>query len=301
MSISAGVHAPKYFYQDNKTSFGYYLDRLSTVSSGNCLFAPFKAYIDVECCTSNIRTIYDQPYANPTNLEYVLEGVPSWACNGFVKGPACGCSDSTCGVPNLSKYPNDNDASPGIWVPYSHNNALDKPAGNVVCMDLYLAYEAHYEPIGPSVVFYCKPLLCVGGSTPDFTTMTSPPASVTYPLSYGIFGSSYGVIKKAAWGFECGGTIYMKDGLFDDICNFNPSHPNSGLDPSSQCCPSLEGVCGVLANSAAISSTAGCYGYNDLVYDDYSSVWRTCGCEPKHSYYDTCDNSVIKAIITEEM
>jgi hypothetical protein len=169
-------------------------------------------------------------------------------------------------------------------------------------MDLYLAYEAFYEPIGPSVTFYCKPLLCVGGSTPIFTTMTSPPATTTYPLSYGPYGDSYGVIKKAAWGYQCGDTIYMKENLFDDICNFNPHVYNSGLDPSSECCPALgQGVCSVLGNSAAISSTAGCYGYNGLVYDNYESVWRTCGCGPKHSYYDTCESSVIKAIITEEM
>ena len=295
-SIANGVHTYKTFTQDNKTSFGYYLDRVSTSGSDNCLFNPFKVYIDVECCTSNIKTIYDNRYSDPTTLEYVIENVPSWACNGFVKEPACSCSDSTCGAVPLSAYPNDLG---GVFNPYSHDNSSDAPTTEVVCMDLWLAYEWEWLPMAGTFIPACKPLLCVGGSDPGFVPLPGSPAT-TYPVYYGPYGSGFGPIMKPAWGYKCGDTIYMQQGLFDDICNFNPYVANSGLDLSSECCPNLQGLCGLLADSAAISSSAGCYDYNDLIYDDYSDVWRTCGCEPKNSYYTTCDSSVIKAIITEQ-
>jgi hypothetical protein len=295
-SISAGAHSYKTFYTDNKTSFGYYLDNVSSSGSDNCLFNQFKAYIDVECCTSNIKTIYDASGADPTNLEYVIEGVPSWACNGFVHDPACGCEDSTCGATSLSAYPNDLG---GAFNPHSHNNSQDVPTTEVVCMTLWLAYEWEWLPIAMTFIPRCKPLLCVGGTTPTFVPLPGSPTT-TYPVYYGHHGPAYGPISKPAWGYKCGDTIYMQQGLFDDICNFNPFVANSGLDPSSECCPNLQGLCGLLNNAAAISSTAGCYDYNGLVYSNYSSIWRTCGCKPKKSLYTTCDSAVIKAIITEE-
>lgn len=305
MSINVGIHTYKTFPQDSKTTFGYYLDKLSSSGTDNCLFNPFKIYLDVECCTSNIRTILQPSNADPTNLEYVLEGVPSWACNGFIKAPACDCQDTTCGVKFQTTYSGDQ----AEWLPpinqLIEGNGLNKPTTEVVCMNLYLAYESEYISTPPPMgtrTMTCKPLLCVGGAVPDWTDVAitgSPSPYITYPRKFGDWWELEGgeAIIKPVWGLKCGDTIYMPD-LFDDICSFNPYSENSGLDISSNCCP-YGATCDILANSAPISSEEGCYDFNDLVYNDNSSVWKTCNCVPLNSVYETCDSSVIKATITE--
>jgi hypothetical protein len=94
-SISAGVHGPKTYFNNRGTSFGYYLDKLTTEASDNCLFNPFKIMIDIECCNSNIRI---KNGGTPTSLSYVVEGVPSWACKGLRKPTSCGCGEgNVCG------------------------------------------------------------------------------------------------------------------------------------------------------------------------------------------------------------
>jgi hypothetical protein len=96
LSIDGGIHATKTFLTDGRTSMGYYLDKTTTVESDNCLFNPFKILVDVECCESVLRRreIQSDP---PTMLEYILDGVPSTACGGFIKQPPCSCGASTCG------------------------------------------------------------------------------------------------------------------------------------------------------------------------------------------------------------
>lgn len=281
-SIAAGIHAPMTFLVNNKTSMGYYLDKLISSGSDYCLFTPFKIYVDVECCSSNIRR-KDRIHDEPTSLEYIVEGVPSWACNGLVDQASCGCEETTCG----QQPQNSGDGMPNYLRPYVQTHK------EPICLSMCLAYEVDYIPFPPpqgTRNFLPFGYICTEGNSPpyDDSTPIYDGQIVSCPGFAG--GGGGGCTPKCfdIWGYQCGDVIYVPSGRWDPV-----SPTESG------CCPNFEdSVCNTLVSALVISGD-GCFDTRTLTGGNFSANWRDCGCESTKRY-DTCEDSVIKIIITEE-
>jgi hypothetical protein len=70
------------------------LQKLGATASDDCLFAPFKILVDVECSTNRHKRL-GIPTDEPTNLSFISQ-FPGAACSGLRQQPRCGCSETDC-------------------------------------------------------------------------------------------------------------------------------------------------------------------------------------------------------------
>lgn len=105
ITIDGGLHYPKTYAANFFDSMGYYLDKFGNSYDGQgglmkatkddeCLFSPFKIFIDVECSTNTIARKHVS-----TDLPTLLQGVQTWpaeACQGMIGTPQCSCSSTKC-------------------------------------------------------------------------------------------------------------------------------------------------------------------------------------------------------------
>jgi hypothetical protein len=314
VSIDAGVHAPKTFLQDGKSSFGYYLDKTSTLASDNCLFNPFKIMADVECCSSNIRT---KASGDPTSLEYILEGVPSWACGGFTKDPlGCPyCSNSICSSPKeyfydapqpvcLSVVLGTAQITSQTDMPYYDDNCgLTCPPTGAFSMrpgvvdngynnsDLDVIGIARGEALSPT------PEVAMGSGDPiGLIGCYCYNGDTLYHWANEIIGdvtsceglhivSTTNIITG---GYECGDYLYV------------PSIGSTGDTPSlyNTCCVP-KSLCDTLLSCWKIPKGDACYTFRKSELGDYSADFENCTQCRATWYYKSCEDSVLKAVITE--
>ena len=304
-SINQGIHLPKTYSVNSKTSFGYYLDKLTTSESDNCLFVPFKIMVDAECCNSVIRRKY---YQNdpPTNLEYIIEDVPSWVCQGFVKQPVCDLGSSTCagavGYYTLAPEP--------------------------VCIELSTLRTAYNEVSGTGVdqlcndsCAECSPVDCYDADTVyvdagDAVFAYNPTSLGNFTAQQGV-GSADGLI---GCGLVCDPSEYRPSTLSDPVfecdgelviggtgtintlayeCGDYYYIPYGGSLPTDSCCTITTTLADTLANCWKIPKD-GCKILRISNAAAYLDDWRNCECYDT-SPYVSCARSVIKATITEEV
>lgn len=105
ITIDGGLHYPKTYTANFFDSMGYYLDKFGNSYDGQgglikatkddeCLFNPFKIFIDVECSTNTIARKHVS-----TDLPTFLQGVQEWpasSCQGMIGTPQCSCSSTKC-------------------------------------------------------------------------------------------------------------------------------------------------------------------------------------------------------------
>ena len=311
-SITAGIHTYKTLAVDGETSFGYYLDKTVTSVSSDCLFSPFKIMVDVECCSSNIRTT-NYPNSDPTSLEYIIQDVPSWACKGFVKTQGCECESTVCG---------------GIWGYYYH--LAPKP----VCITFQKARGIYTDVISSGMIDYyescggnpgCPPtgtltqkMGVTVGNSEDSLLAWNPQeiggieVEIGGPGLEGIVGCSCDTgTGNLYWGgstsspiYKCGSDIMIGEGETIDIpvyeCGdyyYLPAQTGPTYDTGG-CCSLDQTVCNVLTSCWKIPKD-GCAIIKKSTPADYSVDFINCtGCLPAGSYVD-CENSVIRATITE--
>jgi hypothetical protein len=298
LSIRAGIHGPKTFLVDGKNSMGYYLDKTTAVSGDNCLFNPFKILVDVECCESVLRR-REVPFDPPTMLEYIVDGVPSIACGGFVKPPPCSCYQSTCG---------------GVLGYY-------ELAPTAVCLTLAMPRGVAPTVVGSGIQTVCDTecyTCCAGpgngdqmaftvsegtryygynttsdgsinyeigdSSTPVGCKLVTPPCNRALPLAGGFqtCGGGDGFISGSTAtvsAYQCGDYLYFSD-----------------LTPTG-CC-ATKTLCEVLASSWRLR-VGDCTIFSLADKADHSVEYlNNCGCLEAEQYR-SCDTSLLHCTITE--
>jgi hypothetical protein len=316
MSINAGVHAPKTFTQDNKVSFGYYLDKTTTLASDNCLFNPFKIMVDVECCSSNIRTT---PYGDPTNLEYVLQGVPSWMCGGFTRPPiGCSyCQNSICGNPKEYFYDAPTPTCVDITVGVAITAALSEMP--------YYEGSCTFEECPPTGEFSMRPGIADNGyfgADLDVLGFINPGSLSPSPEVAMGSGDPIGLIgcycyddgTLIHWANDIGGAVgcsglaiiggtTITTGAYE--CGeylYIPSVGGTGVSPTlyTTCCIP-KSLCETLLSCWKIAKNSSCLSLRKSDAGDYSGDLEDCPQCRTTAYYDACDDSVLRAVITEVM
>lgn len=298
-SIDGGIHGPKTFLTDGRTSMGYYLDKTTTVESDNCLFNPFKILVDVECCESVLRRrdIQSDP---PTMLEYVLDGVPSVACGGFIKQPPCSCGTSTCGG-TLGYY---------------------QLAPNPVCLTLSAPRSLYSEVVGSGISEKCDKgcgPCCEFGSDGEAMSLIvqDGPEAYGYNTVAGEILYEIGTVPTPV-GCSCPLGYYNKTALpiagVQMICDgdsFISSH--SITVPAYQCgeflyfsavsptgCCATSTLCDVLADSWKLRiGDCAIVRLADKT-NNLADYLNDCGCLEAEKY-TACDTSLLHVTITEAM
>jgi hypothetical protein len=303
MSIAAGVHAPKTYFNDGRTSFGYYLDKVTTLSTDNCLFNPFKIMVDVECCNYNIRTT---PNGAPTSLSYVVEGIPSWACGGFRKPASCSCADGNiCGgaLGVYAERPSPTCISikggvtynlPIVDVDYYEgapcNGASPCPPSGYTTKKGFLI--SNYDSISDAKLIYngtapaiAPEVIQGGGPLQGFVGCDCGTTYWGQPLNLGATECNGTMVMSASGsstntgGYLCGDYLYIPYPL-----------------PSSCCLDKT--VCEVLASSWKIP-VSGCAIFDDTTYGDYTDDLELCeACRGAGGHFQ-CEDSVMLINITE--
>lgn len=314
ISIRAGVHAPKTFTQDKKTSFGYYLDKTTTLASDNCLFNPFKIMVDVECCTSNIRTT---KYGEPTSLEYVLEGVPSWMCGGFTRKPlGCSyCQNSICSSPKEYFY----DAPTPVCLAITVGVAISASLSEMP----YYEGSCTFDECPPTGEFSMRPGITdngYNGADLDIIGFINPEGLDPAPQVAMGSGDPIGLIGCYCYegetlhhwandisgavgceglaiiggatittgAYECGDYLYI------------PSVGGTGETPelyTSCCIP--KSLCDTLLSCWKIPKNGSCLSLRKSDLGNYSDDLESCTQCRTTWEYNSCEDSVLKAVITE--
>jgi hypothetical protein len=332
-SIAAGVHAPKTFANNNKTSFGYYLDKIASSGGSECLFSPFKILVDVDCCTSNVRRKNSND--DPTNLDYIIKGIPSPYCGGMIKTLPCGdCESATsCGgstwrydqpdrfscvelyriawkvvgtATRIRRHPlgcgsvDPNDKVTAYLVDYSDGvlypgdcSAISEGITHISSIDCISSYPATE--------------CCDVGSGPEPVAM-----SFTGEV-YEVNGFKYIVnsLPATTWSWECDGVKYVSiDNISvdpgEDCCFADKTTDTGWVESSTPGCCQDKTICEVLRDSIALSSTCKIFGggHGTSEFLDYvaSGVYLNpdCGCAPAIRYLE-CDPepSYIRVNITQ--
>lgn len=308
-TIAVGIHAPKTYLNDGKTSFGYYLDKITTTSTDNCLFNPFKIMVDVECCNSNIRTT---PNGVPTSLSYVVEGIPSWACRGFRKPPSCGCGESNICGGSLALYAERPDPvcltiKGGVIydlsigdVPYIEDaqclGADPCPPGELTTKPGYTI--SNYDSIitGYSII---------GGTTPSVVPEVLIGSGPLEDLVGCRCSSGSGVVR---WGAdlnlgasECSGVIVLSgSGDSVEVGAYSCSEYYYIPYPMPTSCCIEKTVCEVLADSWKIPKE-GCYLFTPDGHADHGEDLLSCvECRGAGGHFK-CEDSVMLINITEAL
>jgi hypothetical protein len=297
-SIDASVGSPKTFLANNFSSMGYYLDKSAYSEQDNCLFNPFKILVDVECCESVLRR-RDLLQDPPTLLEYVLDGVPSVACGGFIKPPPCTCNDSTCG---------------GILGYY-------ELAPQSVCVTLAKSRGIYAEVVGTGIVDYCTTpcdTCCAGPASGSANTATVRDSAPYYGYMTSSGGVAYEIgetiepvgcsacdraqpIAGAYTYCESGGQPFISDGNISVAAYKCGDYLYIPYPIETGCCPSRT-LCSVLGNSWKLNIDE-CMIFNsasDSRGDHTEDYLNNCGCLDATRYVQ-CDSSVIHVTITEAM
>lgn len=296
LSVDGGIHAPKTFLIDGRTSMGYYLDKTTFEESDNCLFNPFKILVDVECCESVLRRreIQSDP---PTMLEYILDGVPSVACGGFIKQPPCSCASSTCGGATSQYY-----------------ELHPKP----VCVTLAKHRASYWGADGTATYTKCDTTDCIaccaGSGNGTATAVIANTGVVTY--GYSTTGGSVAYEIGANAGIPVGCSSCTRATPLSnsyEICDGDNGFISNEdvVVPAYQCgdylyiasvvetgCCTDTTLCGVLSSSwkirvgdCTILRPSGIANHIDDYLND-------CGCLDNNKY-TSCDTSLLYATITE--
>ena len=300
-TIRVGLHAPKTYPTDKTDSMGYYLDRATAEQDDNCLFNPFKILVDVQCCTSNVRR-QNYPNDDPTNLEYILEGVPSWSCGGFVKSPVCGCQSTVCGSV-IGAY---------------------ELAPRPVCLQMGAARSSYADVQSTGTQTYyqgaCSPSPCRTGVPISVNTATvqagdarlvfnGTDAGIQYEI--GTVGTPVGCLCVDDFTYSpaalngsilaCTGQMIVSTGNVPipayECGDYYYIHKDAYLAPT--CCTYYT-LCDVLASGWRIPKN-GCAILRDSNRGSFTNEWVDCtGCLPATPYSD-CYPAILKATITEDI
>lgn len=317
-SVNAMYGGSKVYPTNNSDTMGYYLDKLTYNDIDNCLFKPFKILVDVECCSSVIRN-KNQVTDQPTNLEYIIDNVPSWGCDGFIKGIPCDCYNSDCVYGSVFDPETDEILPPtlpsvkkkiciDVYVPGALSGLLPLGATDYISTTKESGYgdwpdidcpcsgdpnvEGYPSVPAPSYELkwvYNPEIL----ENPGYITVNEdacPPDNTCTPIAIPIMsgrqfvecnGVAFGGLKKTIVAFQCdNGYIYVPD-----------------IPVDSGCCGSIS-ICETLENGFKIDPTQ-CYIASGGGASDYLDDFLHCGCSESITWND-CQDSIIKAVITEE-
>lgn len=330
-SISAGVHSPKTFFNDNKTSFGYYLDKIASSGGSECLFAPFKILVDVDCCTSNIRRKNSND--NPTNLDYIIKGIGSPYCGGLIKTLPCGdCESTTCGGSTWRYDQPDSFACielyPILWRVTGVASRVKKVS--IGCLDLdpsdrvdaYLVdlstgfiYPGDCQPVNDGID-HISSIDCLSSyPATSCCDLGSGPEPIAEPFTGSVFeinGVKYITTTPArTWTWQCDGIKYLSSENITldpgEDCCFADKTSDAGWEESSRdsCCQDKT-ICKILSSSIALSNACkifgGSHGTSEFLNYENSGVHLnpSCGCAPSMRYIECYQEpSYIHVNITE--
>lgn len=326
-TILAGIHQPKTFTANGFDSMGYYLDRFGVSykngglvrASGTdqCLFNPFKIFIDVECSLNRIAR-KQFSYDPPTYLQGVQEW-PAEACLGMIGTPPCNCTDTECSFAGSSKG--------GTCTKF----LVTSYVGDVVEGEYYICstgspscecgvsgellgatlVDGRWVDIDKPVAAWFHPSVF---TDTDLDGTIQPPKVCTYGGGYGSPPSSsvYPIASTglANWKLNtCDGRLYIVENteawtrLFQ--CNSNQylnPHPASvGGQTECGCKTDItKGICTATVGCADFTSCA-CNPIGSGGFSPSGTFWRDdCGCENFVKIHGPClQDSVIKWTITE--
>lgn len=306
-SVNASYGGPRTYPNTSKSdTMGYWLDKLTYEDTDNCLFQPFKILVDVECCNSVIRNKNKQD-DDPTNLEYVIDNIPSYNCGHLVKGIPCSCANSDCGetARALPEGPSAQrkicvdvyePGGPGFVTPVLATGYVS--AGCPSCAPVQGYPTLLSSPLsGASAEFMYNPNIIGGSGTYILLTGADacPPGGsctpVGTPLGSGVYVVQCGdiaftAVKKQRLAYQCdNGALYIPAAL-----------PGS---TTYDCCQINNSICGVLSSGHKIADPDSCFLGTSATSDNYLEDFLYCGCRANESWNE-CQTSIIKAIITEE-
>jgi hypothetical protein len=268
--------------------------------------------VDVECCASNIRTT-NYPNSDPTSLEYIVQDVPSWACGGFIKSGGCECESTVCGgLPGYYYHL----APKLVCVTFQKARSIYM---DVVSSGLLDHYEVCDDSQGcpPTGTFSQKMGVTVGNSENGLLAL-NPEVITGLEVEIGDTGLEGLVgcycdpgggniywaqnLNSPVW--KCGSTVILGSEETIDIpvyecgdyyymeAESGPSYNQNG------CCGMNTKLCTVLSSSWKIPKS-GCYIITKTNHGDHTADFINCsGCVPAPSYIN-CEDSVIRATITE--